>query len=99
VPTEQYRSEYILLVPSQYNQSFMSIVAPAGGNVTVDGADVTAQLQPFGSNAYKAGRIPTTAGQHRIACGGGCGVEVYGWSDAVSYMYAAGLDLEQIVIE
>ena len=99
VATEQYRSNYILLVPSQYNQSFMSIVAPSGGTVSVDGTDVTAQLQNFGSNAYKAGRIPTTAGQHRITCGGGCGVEVYGWSDAVSYMYAAGLDLEQIVIE
>jgi hypothetical protein len=99
VATEQYRSNYILLVPSQYNQNFLSIVAPAGGSVMVDGADVTSQLQTFGSGAYKAGRITTTAGQHRISCGAGCGVEVYGWSDAVSYMYAAGLDLEQIVVE
>jgi hypothetical protein len=99
VPTEQYRNDYILLVPSQYNQSYMSIVAPATGSVSLDGADVTAQLMPFGSGAYKAGRIATTAGQHHLACGAGCGVEVYGWSDAVSFMYAGGLDLEQIVIE
>jgi hypothetical protein len=98
VPTEQYRADYILLVPSEYNQSFMSMIAPAGGTVTIDGVDVTNQLAVFGSNQYKAGRVPTTAGQHHVVCTEGCGVEIYGWSDAVSYLVAGGLDLEQIVV-
>ncbi len=28
-----------------------------------------------------------------------CGLEVYGYSSAVSYFFAGGLDLEQIVID
>jgi hypothetical protein len=98
VPTEQYRNEYTLLVPSQYAQSFLSLVAPAGGSVSIDGVDVTAQLATFGSGQFAAGRVATTAGQHRVLCSAGCGIEIYGWSNAVSYLVAAGLDLEQIVV-
>ena len=37
-------------------------------------------------------------GQHKISCPNGCGLLVYGYSDAVSYMFAGGLDLKKIVI-
>ena len=53
----------------------------------------------IGSGTYKAGRIAVNAGQHKIDCAETCGVEVYGFSPAVSYMFAGGLDLEQIVVE
>jgi len=98
VPTEQYRNDYTLLVPQQYNQSYLSLVAPTGGSVNLDGVDVTGQLATFGSGQFTAGRVSTTAGQHRVLCSAGCGIEIYGWSDAVSYLVAAGLDLEQIVV-
>jgi len=98
VPTEQYRSQYTLLVPSQYNENYLSIVAPAAGTVTLDNMNVTGMLAAFGDGAFKAGRVPVPAGAHNLVCSDGCGVEVYGWSDAVSYLFAGGLDLEQIVI-
>ncbi len=99
VPTEQFRSSYAVLVPQQYMANFASIVVATGGTVSVDGTDVTGQLSStFG--AYRAGRIMLSAGPHRIECpAAGCGVEVYGWSRAVSYMFAGGLDLQQIVID
>ncbi|HUQ07958.1 MAG TPA: hypothetical protein VM261_35930, partial [Kofleriaceae bacterium] len=94
---EQYRNQYTLLVPSQYNANYFSIVSPATGTVTLDNNAVTA-LSPFGDGSFNAGRIAVQAGQHNLVCSEGCGVEVYGWSDAVSYLFAGGLDLEQIVI-
>lgn len=99
VPSEQYRTKYTLLVPMQYNANYMSIVAPAAGTVMLDGNDVTGQLTTFGSGMFRAGRIAVQAGQHKLDCPMGCGVEVYGWSDAVSYHFAGGLDLKQIVVE
>ena len=99
VPTEQYRTSYTLLVPSQYAENYLSIAAPTGSSVSLDGNDVTAQLASFGAGTFKAGRIPVTAGPHTLSCPGTCGVEVYGWSAAVSYLFAGGLDLEQIVID
>jgi len=98
VPTEQYRTTYTLLVPQQYDANFFSVVAPAAGAVMLDGADVTSQLAPVAGGQYKAGRLQVSAGPHTLDCPGKCGVEVYGWSEAVSYLFAGGLDLEQIVI-
>jgi len=99
VPTEQYRSSYAILVPSQYTASYVSLVVPMGNTATIDGDDKTSQLTGFAGGAYLGGRIPVTAGAHQIECSsGGCGIEVYGYSDAVSYMFAGGLDLKQIVI-
>ncbi|MEZ4468373.1 MAG: hypothetical protein R3F43_29050 [bacterium] len=37
-------------------------------------------------------------GQRRLACPTGCGVLVYGYSQAVSYLFAGGLDLERITV-
>lgn len=65
----------------------------------LDATDVTGQLMTFGGGAFKAARIGVAAGQHRIVCPGTCGVEVYGYSLSVSYMFAGGLDLRQIVVE
>ena len=67
--------------------------------MSLDGNDVTAQLVSFGAGTFKAGRIPVSAGSHTLSCPATCGVEVYGWSAAVSYLFAGGLDLEQIVVE
>ena len=47
-------------------------------------------------------RLSLTCEQAAIArgcleCSEGCGTEVYGWSNAVSYMFAGGLDLQTLV--
>lgn len=97
VPTEQFRRDYTILVPSQYTENYVSIAAPATGGVTIDGAPVTLMNYP-GGGTHRAAIAPLTAGQHKITCADGCGVTVYGYSDAVSYMFAGGLDLKPIVI-
>jgi hypothetical protein len=97
VPVEQYRTSYTVLVPSQYAKNFLSISAPGAGAVIVDGLLV--QLTPYAGGLYRAARMQVNGGQHVISCPNGCGVEVYGYSDAVSYMFAGGLDLKKIVLE
>ena len=100
-PSEQFRSDYTILVPQQYEANYMSVVSPAGATVSLDGQDVTDQLLPFqqsddASNRFAGGRIALSPGPHRVECPAGCGVLVYGFSDAVSYLFAGGLDLRQI---
>ncbi|MBA3499891.1 MAG: IgGFc-binding protein [Myxococcota bacterium] len=94
VPIEQYRKDYTVLVPSQYTKNYMSISAPATGAVLVDGLPIA--LTAFGN--HRAARHQVNPGQHKISCPNGCGLLVYGYSDAVSYMFAGGLDLKKIVI-
>ncbi|MBA2539142.1 MAG: IgGFc-binding protein [Deltaproteobacteria bacterium] len=97
VPVEQYRKSYTVLVPSAYSKNFLSISAPGAGAVIVDGLVV--QLTPYAGGLYRAARMQVNGGQHVISCPNGCGVEVYGYSDAVSYIFAGGLDLKKIVLE
>lgn len=96
VPIEQFRTDYTILIPSQYQQNFLSIATGNSGDVFVDGTKLSG-LTSFGGQ-FRAARPGVNAGQHHITCANGCGVLVYGYSDAVSYMFAGGLDLKQIVI-
>jgi len=95
VPMEQYRTDYTILIPAAYDANYLSIATGANGAVTVDGAAVTLEAAAGG---FLAARVPVPAGQHTIKCPERCGVEVYGYSDAVSYMFAGGLDLRPIVL-
>ena len=97
VPVEQFRTEYTVLVPQAYTKNFLSISATAAGAVSVDGLAVA--MTPYAGGTYRAARMLVVGGQHKIQCPAGCGVEVYGYSDAVSYMFAGGLDLKKIVLE
>ncbi len=99
IPVEQYRDDYTLLVPAEYDANFFAITMPVGGTAMLDGIDISGQLANVGTGAFRAGRVPVAAGQHRLTCPQGCGVEASGWSEAVSYLYAGGLNFEQIVLE
>jgi hypothetical protein len=99
IPYEQYRTSYTFLIPSQYMEQYISLVVPAGGTAVLDGVDVTGQLAPFAGGAFLGGRILVQPGQRKLDCPNTCGFEAYGYSEAVSYLFAGGLDLEQIVVE
>ncbi len=97
VPVEQYRTSYTILIPNAYANNYLSISAPPTGAVLVDGNMQT--LTSFGNNMYRSVIVTVNAGQHTIQCPGTCGVLVYGYDNAVSYMFAGGLDLKQIVVQ
>jgi len=99
VPAEQYRTDYTILIPNSYMANYLSISAALTGAVTVDGNPVTLTAFPSATPMHRSARVPVIGGQHTIHCPDTCGVLVYGFSDAVSYMFAGGLDLKQIVIQ
>jgi hypothetical protein len=98
VPVEQYRKSYTFLVPQAYDQNFVSVVASGQQRVTLDGQDVTIQFASFGAGGLQKATFTLQPGQHKVDCPQSCGIEVYGWSIDVSYMFAGGLDLNQIVV-
>jgi hypothetical protein len=99
IPYEQYRTSYTFLIPSEYDEQYISLVVPQGGTAMLDGLDITGQLTPFAGGQFLGGRVPVMPGQRKLECPGTCGFEAYGYSNAVSYLFAGGLDLEQIVVE
>ena len=98
VAVEQYRSRYIFLAPTDYDESYADVVVPAGGTVTLDGAPVNASAQMLNSS-WSILRVALAAGQggaHLMTGTKPFGVQVIGYGAYTSYQYPAGLDLAEI---
>lgn len=97
VPTEQYRSEYSFLVPSSYPTNYVSVIAPVGTNVFLNGtmidSSVWRSVNDFG---IATARIEVPAGAHEMTSDTPFGIQVYGFGTYTSYMYPGGLDLQTI---
>jgi hypothetical protein len=104
VPVEQYRSDYIFLVPDKYAQNYISIVAKDATVITLDGETVTladweqkgALIEELGTSGYRAIRVPILTGSHKLTSDDPVGLYVYGFDRFVSYGYPAGLNLDDL---
>jgi len=96
VPTNQYRTDYPIAVPEGFTTNIVTIVRPAGAAVALDGAPVSDSV--FTANVpnttWQIGYLDLTPGVHLIQAGQPIGLYAYGWANAVSYGYPAGLDLK-----
>jgi hypothetical protein len=98
VATEQYRSKYVFLAPTDYDESYADVVVPAGATITLDGTAVTASATSLNAN-WSIIRLQLGAGQggaHILTGSKAFGVQVIGYGAYTSYQYPAGLDLLQI---
>jgi hypothetical protein len=98
VTTQQYRTRYIFLAPTDYSESYADVVATSGDTLTLDGAALAVTATPL-NTSWSIYRIPLGAGNdgaHVLAGGKPFGVQVIGYGNYTSYQYPAGLDLVQI---
>jgi hypothetical protein len=98
VAVEQFRSRYIFLAPSDYDESYADIVLPTGATIMLDGAPLTAT--PGATNStWSVARVllgPGQDGAHLMTGSKPFGVQVIGYGSYTSYQYPAGLDLALI---
>ncbi len=98
VAVEQFRTRYIFLAPTDYDQSYADVVVPAGGSITLDGAPVTDAPTTL-NGSWSILRVKLGAGQdgaHLMTGTSPFGVQVIGYGAYTSYQYPAGLDLTEI---
>jgi len=102
VPTEQYMDSYVVLSPDKYEFDYVSVTAPVGASVLMDGEPVApGSFELVGAGDYAVARLPIADGIHTFASlrpaeGGAAppiGVIVYGYDQYVSYAYPGGLSL------
>ncbi|MFO0745655.1 MAG: IgGFc-binding protein [Myxococcota bacterium] len=97
VPIEQYRTDFVVLVPAEYADNYMNLTVPTSATVTVDGEDIAPGFfSIIGSGEYSVYRAPLDAGTHTIISTEPAGLIVYGWDQYVSYAYTGGTDLAEI---
>jgi len=99
VPYEQFRSDYVLMIPEQYDENFVNISAPSHVTVFLNGKAMPEDLfDPLGNGFFKVARMPLDPGVHRVSSSEPVGAIVYGWSLYVSYGYPAGQNLEILTL-
>ncbi len=97
IPVEQYRNDFVVLVPAEYEQSYVNVTAPTGAAVMVDGEEILpAYFEIIGSGEFSVYRQPLTPGTHTITSTEPAGVLVYGYDQYVSYAYTGGMNLTEI---
>lgn len=98
VPSEQFRNDYVFLVPDTYVRSYLDIVAPIGSHIFLDDGAIMRFTRidlVEGSNIGVA-RVGVTSGVHRLRGDAPFGAYVYGLGRYTSYLVPVGLDVERI---
>ncbi len=99
IAVEQYRTSYIFLAPTDYDESFVDVIGPAGVTASVDGQAVTG-FTAIGSSGFGIARykLPNGAnnGAHTLQSSAPVGIQVMGYGSYTSYQYPGGSNLSAI---
>lgn len=94
VPVEQFRKDYVFLVPDKYKYNFVNVVAPSDATVLLNGQVVKKnEFQPMGNGFFKVAKLAVQDGVFVLTADQKLGASVYGWDSYVSYGYPAGQNL------
>lgn len=100
---EQFRKEYVFLVPSTFDVDYIVIAKPSDAQVFIDGQPLSSFANcytgPVGTVAtvlYEQVTCPITDGAHTLGSDKPTGLFVYGYFRASSYGFAGGSDLKII---
>lgn len=95
VATSQFRKSYLFHAPTNYETSYVNIIAKTGAAVNLDGQAVTG-FTAIGGTGYSIARKSLTkagTGNHTADSAEGFGISVYGYGQYTSYWYPGGSDL------
>lgn len=96
-PVEQFRKDYVFLVPDTYRSSYLTLMATRQDiAITLNGNPVTNSFTRVSDADAYVMTMPISAGTYRINADSRLGVMVYGYDEYVSYAYPAGLDLSYV---
>ena len=98
VPIEQYRQEYVFLVPTKYALNYVNVVGPPDAVVTLDGQPLPSPLTATPITGWSLARFPLAAGSHVVSSDHKIGLLVYGWDQYVSYGYPGGMNVESLQV-
>ena len=99
VATAQYRTKYVFLAPTDYDNNYAVIIAPTGASLSLDGLPVSTTPTAVGTSGYGVVRVKLgtgNAGAHVLIASDPVGLEVMGYGSYTSYTYPGGLDLKYI---
>jgi hypothetical protein len=99
VPTQQFRRSYSFVASSTYFENYVNVIAPDGARVTLDDQAIAPEaFSAIGKSGFSVARVSLRRDRdvHLATGDEEFGVQVYGYGQYTSFMYAGGLDLDRI---
>ncbi|MGM0575672.1 MAG: IgGFc-binding protein [Myxococcota bacterium] len=92
VPVERFRDFYVLMVPPDYTENYVTVVKKPETTVKIDDVAVPeSDFEPIGSGTWTRAYVQLEAGVHDASGDGEFGLTAYGFNEAVSYGYPGGM--------
>lgn len=96
VPINQFREDYIVLVPLDYEEDYLNIIYREGTTISLDGNPLEPLLErPLDGTPWIVASVEVEDGPHTLHGDQPFGLEAYGYDCHVSYSYPGGLNLER----
>lgn len=94
VSSTQYRNNYVIAVPKDYQYDYVGVVKPAAGSVNLDGAVLPqGEFAPIADGTFEVGYFEVQDGKHTLDGDAPFGLYQYGFSGPASYGHPGGLNL------
>jgi hypothetical protein len=92
IPVEYFRSNYPIMVPPKYAKDYVSIVRTPDTVIELDGSPIGDwEFQPIGGGNWQIAWVQVSDGFHTITGDHPFSLSAYGYNDAASYGYPAGM--------
>jgi hypothetical protein len=102
---EQYRKDYVFLIPSTFQSNYIVMAAPVTASIMLDGMPLAMQENlgcytgPIGTVAnveYQQITCPAQEGHHTVSADQPFGLSVFGYYNVGSYAFVGGSDVKLI---
>ncbi len=100
---EQYRKDYVFLVPATFQSNYIVLATPVAANIMLDGLPLAMHAGcytgPIGMVAgvdYEQITCPADEGQHTVSADQPFGLSVFGYYNVGSYAFVGGSDVKLI---
>lgn len=90
-PVQQFLGQYVVLVPSEWENDVLVITREQGAVVEVDGVAVQDTLFFDAGGGFEVARVPVEDGVHDLGGSAPFSVSVVGYDQADSYAYLGGM--------
>lgn len=95
VPESQFRADYIVLTPLDYDEDYVNVTIREGTTVLLDGEPLPAEIfEPVSLTQWRVAQVRIDDGPHTLTADQPFGLVAYGYDCHVSYAYPGGLNLE-----